>query len=381
MLHGVRTLAFPFFLGEFGRSFLKNDILSIDIGFTNIKVVHSRKKNGNALKVMNFGITATPPNCIKNGVISNLEGIAANLKKVVLSNGINEKNVKIVISAGSNIVSKVLYVKKDENRHVEELVKEEIPKHFPPNMHSYKLFYRVTGNAVISGEEHYKVLITIVPNTIINNYVKLVNYLDFRPLAIEIPFSSVARFFSRGVNIGNKELTASNLIDSDEMPIAIVDLGSETTNISVLKNGALEFNRIILMGGRNLDEEIARRLEVTRETAERLKKMYKADRPAEVYHERGTVVEQCVKEYLGEVLKNVKRSLDFYVSRCGGDTVGKIIFIGGGSGLGGLRKYAEEVIGVPAYTIDMMGFKNLELECNLDRDKLRYFVNAIGIAM
>ena len=87
---------FPFFFNGFRKKFLKSDVLSIEIGFTNIKVVHSRKTMGEALKIVNFGISATPQGCIKNGIISNFEGIADNLREMIECNNINEQNVKIV---------------------------------------------------------------------------------------------------------------------------------------------------------------------------------------------------------------------------------------------------------------------------------------------
>ncbi len=374
-------MAFPFFLGELGRSFLKNDTLSIDIGFTNIKVVHARKKSGSGIKIMNFGITSTPANCIRNGVISNLEGIAANLKKVVANSGINEKNVKIVISAGSNIMSKVLHVKKDERKNIEELLKESIQTQIPKNIHSYKLFYRVTGEVEILGENYHKILVTIVPDTVIDAYVKLVRYLDFKPLAVEIPFSSVARFFSNGVTVVNEKCEYNNLVDIDGGSVAVIDLGSETSNISVLRNGALEFNRIILIGGKNLDDRISRKLEISKETAERFKKSYRVNSSSVVNDDTSIAVQECIEEHLTEILKSVKLSLDFYASRCHGDMPCKIVFIGGGSGLSGLKQLTENIIGIPAYTLDMMHFGNIEFSNSLDKDKLRYLINAIGTAM
>lgn len=376
-------MAFPFSFGELGKAFLKNDILSIDIGYTNIKVVHARKKSGNVLKIMNFGIGSTPSGCIKNGVIFNLEGIAENLKKVVAENGMNEKNVKIVISAGSNIISKIIYIPVNQREKIETILKEEIPRQVPVDIQSQKLFYRITGETVIDGIRYYKALITVVPITIIDNYMRLLRLLNFKPMAIEIPFSSVARFFSKGVKIADKNFWPANKVfyDIEQGANAVVDLGSETTNLSVLHNGALEFNRIILSGGKNLDEMIAKSLDIDFLTAERYKRAYGLDNSSGYSDEIKEHISRCIQEHLGEILRNVKRSLEFYVSRCGGHEVQRIFFIGGGSGLKGLKEFSESITEIPAYTVDMMNFNNLEFESNLDSDKIRYLINAVGIAM
>ncbi|MCX7842763.1 MAG: pilus assembly protein PilM [Clostridia bacterium] len=373
----------PYFLKSLAGSFMKNDILSVDIGFTNTKVVHARKKSPGLLRVMNYGIEQTPQGCIKNGIICDLDGIAENLKKAVEGSGINEKNVKIVISAGSNIVSKVLFVPTGDGRHIEEKIRSAITGQIPVDIFAQKLFYRVIDDPDCARDGLSKVLVTIVPNSVIDNYMKLMRLLNFNPVAIEIPFSSVARFFNKGAMIAGhsgKYYTGS-MLKIDRGATAVIDLGSETTNLSVLNNGALEFNRIVLAGGRNLDDIISRKLDVRRELARMYKEMHGIPEQWHTGDEIERVVGESVRDYLGEILRNVKRSLSFYVERCGGQTVERVFFIGGGSGLKGLCSFAQEVLGVKVYTVDMIEFKNLEFESNLNTDKIRFLINALGIAM
>jgi type IV pilus assembly protein PilM len=370
---------FPFFFNGFSKKFLKNDILSIEIGFTNIKVVHSRKTVGDSLKIINFGINATPQGCIKNGIISNFEGIAENLREMIEYNNINEKNVKIVISAGSNIVSKVIYINKHDKGKVEELIREETTRQLPVNIIDQKMFYRVTGESA----NQYKVLVTVVPNAMIDNYIKLLSLLNFKPLSLEIPFSSVARFFSRGFKILEKSNSGSGrtIYNYGNGTIGVADLGSETTNLSIINNGALEFNRIILSGGRSLDEVIGKKLGVDRKTAEVYKKMHGIVNDRHRGDDIERIVDECIREYVGEILRNIKRSIDFYINRCGGQNLETVFFIGGGSGLKGLRRFAQNILQLPVYTIDMLDFSNIKFEKSLDKEKIRFLVNAVGIAL
>lgn len=368
-------MGFPFFFfSGFSKKFQKNDILSIDIGFTNIKVVHSRKMTGNVLKIINFGISATPQGCIKNGIISNFEGIAENLKSMIEENGIGEKNVKIVISAGSNIVSKVFYVDKTNESQLEESIREETTRQLPVNITDQKMFYRITGE----DRDKYKILVTVVPNSQIDNYIKLLNSLNFKPVSLEVPFSSVARFFSKEFRIINR---GGEFYDYGDESIGVADLGSETTNLSIINNGALEFNRIILSGGRSLDEVIGKRLGVDRKTAEVYKKMHGIVNERRRGDDIERIVDECIREYVGEIFRNIKRSMDFYVNRCGGQNVQTIFFIGGGSGLRGLKPFAQSILLKPVYTIDMLDFFNIKFDSKLDNDKIRFLVNSVGIAL
>ncbi|MCX8130141.1 MAG: pilus assembly protein PilM [Clostridia bacterium] len=373
----------PSFISDLGRGFLNNDILSIDIGFTNIKVVHSRKKNGNQLKIINFGIGSTPNGCIKNGIISNLDGVADNLKKVINEHRINERNVKFVISAGSNIISKIIFIPKDDSKKVEDKIRNEIMKHSLVDINTQKLFYRVTGETEREGEKCLRALVTIVPNTTIENYVKLIKLLNFKPIAIEIPFSSVARFFSKGVNVIDRESRGVHnmFYHIDSGATAVIDLGSETTNLSILNAGALEFNRVILSGGRSLDEIIGKKLGVRHDIAERYKKMHGIVSERHMGDEIENIVDTCIREYIGEIMNNVKRSIEFYVNKCDGQAVERIFFIGGGSEMKGLRGFARDIMQKPVFSVENMNFNSIEFGNNLDKDKIRYLVNAVGLAM
>lgn len=374
---------FPFSLNNLSMGFLKNDILSIDIGFTNIKVVHVRKRAGDLIRIVNFGIGNTPKGCMKNGIINNLDGIAINLRKMIEDNHINEKNVKLVISAGSDIISKVIFVEKVNDRIIERKISEEISKQIPVDISSQKLFFRITGEIEKENILFYKVLVTVVPNSMIENYIRLLKLLKFKPVSIEIPFSSVARFFSKGVSLSTKDNINSNNtpIDVSKGATAIIDLGSETTNLSVLNKGALEFNRIILVGGRVLDENISNTLKISGEMAERYKKMHGITVQRNNADDIERIVNICIRDYLGEVLNHVKKSIEFYVNRYGGQPLERIFFIGGGSALKGLKGFAQEILGKPVYTVESMAFGNVEFEGNLDKDKIRFLINALGLAM
>ena len=375
-------MTMPVPLNFIEKAFFKDDILSIDIGYSNIKLVHTRKKQGGLLKIVRYAIERTPQGCIRNGVIYNLQGIANDLKMIMQERHINQKNVKIVISAGSSIISRIIFIPKTKNGKLESNIKEEMARQFSADIKPHKLFFRVTGEVLSNCVEYFRVLVTVVPDMIIDNYIRLLNLLDFKPLILEIPFCSTARFFSRGVKlIDIKDKKASEYIDFDRKPTAVIDLGSETTNVSVINNGALEFNKIVLAGGQYIDGLIAGKLEEKRDKAESLKKKHGIKDSDGSCSNIERVVSGCAKDYLGELFVSTKKSLEYYADKCRGVPVNRIFLFGGGAGLNGLRKYAEEIMGLPVYTVDMMRFDNLQFDEGFESEKIRYLVNSLGIAL
>jgi len=55
---------------------------------------------------------------------------------------------------------------------------------------------------------------------------------------------------------------------------AVIDFGSETTIVNILRNRVLEFNKVILRGSSNIDEAIAASTGKKLEEAERIKKIH-----------------------------------------------------------------------------------------------------------
>jgi len=90
---------------------LRNNYLSIDIGFRNIKVVEVAVNRNNEVYINNFGIAPTPLNCIKNGVIKNVDAVSSEISRIIRENKMKVKKSKIVMS-GTSIISRVFMIEK-----------------------------------------------------------------------------------------------------------------------------------------------------------------------------------------------------------------------------------------------------------------------------
>jgi len=91
--------------------FLKTNLLSIDIGFRNIKIVEVELGRNNEIFIKNFGIASTPKGSIKNGAIKDVKSVTNEIRKVMENINTKAKNAKIVMS-GTNIISRVFVVEK-----------------------------------------------------------------------------------------------------------------------------------------------------------------------------------------------------------------------------------------------------------------------------
>jgi type IV pilus assembly protein PilM len=81
------------------------------------------------------------------------------------------------------------------------------------------------------------------------------------------------------------------------------------------------------------------------------------------------------------LVKQIVKCFEFYVDRCYGSPISKIYIIGGGSQLLGIGNYLYSVFKVPVYPVGLLNLKGFELKPHLDKEKLYYLINSVGIAL
>jgi len=89
----------------------KTSMVCIDVGYRNIKVVEVAVKKNNNIFIENYGIVPTPPDCIKNGAIYDVDRVLSVIKSVIREQNMKAKNAKIIMS-GTNIITRIYLIDK-----------------------------------------------------------------------------------------------------------------------------------------------------------------------------------------------------------------------------------------------------------------------------
>jgi len=361
----------------------KTSMVCIDVGYRNIKVVEVTAKNkNNSIYIENYGIVPTPPDCIKNGAIYDVERVLRTIKTLIKEQNMKAKNAKIIMS-GTNIITRIYLIDKVEGESDDFTVKNSMPQFLPVDVDNYRIDYKVLQTIREKNVEKYKVFVTAVPRNILQSYVDVLQGMDLKPLAVDIPANSTAKFFNREIYTKDMDEYYSkkryNKIPTDTF--AVLDFGSETTIVNFLKDRVLEFNKVILSGSSNIDDHIARELDISLQEAERLKKLYGMLPPNNLSKRDHVVAYGKINAYIERLAKQIVKCFEFYLDRCYGTPISKIFIIGGGSQLNGLSQYLFSVFNVPVYPVGLLSLKGVELKKTLDKEKLNYLINSVGISL
>ena len=362
-----------------------SDFLTIDIGFRYIKIAQVRKGKNDLLSVINFGIGDTPKNCIKNGAIKDKEKVTLEIKRMINEHKLAAKEAKIVIS-GTNIITRIIMIEKVTDGNIEKKILDEIRLYMPIDIDEHSVDFKILDNVREDGKEKMKVFVTAVPKKIISSYIDILNNLGLKPIAVDIPANSVSKFFQREIGILETEnwYRKQEVSKHNTNTFAVIDMGSETTIVNILKNKISEFNRVALIGSSDIDLAIYNELDLQKhqyETAERYKKMYGLVSRKNLNNELEWQCSNAAKTVINDIFKNIIACFDFYTTRCAGEKVSRIYLIGGGSQLLGLREYMESVLSIPTYPINLLSLSDIVFSQDLNKEKVNYLINALGIAL
>ena len=139
------------------------------------------------------------------------------------------------------------------------------------------------------------------------------------------------------------------LSDSDrELGCMLVDMGAETTTVTIYKNKALVYLNTLPLGGRNLTRDVMTGLSVLEETAENVKK--NINNPLDPSHVSNVIIEgvnareaaNYISARTGEIIANINQQ----IANAGVSTndIQTIVLIGGGAHLGGIQQKITDAI-------------------------------------
>lgn len=254
-------------------------IIGLDIGSSKICASVGKVNSQGSLQIM--GITSVSCKGLKKGVVVDIDKTSESVEKCIfqlekivqfkineafisIQGGIcefvNNKGV-IAVSGEDREINR-----KDVNRAIEaaKLISIDNGK---------EIIGAITEEFIIDGYDNIKdpigmsgvklevdAKIILAQSTVVNNLIKSINKAGIRVLGIEL-----------------QPIALSSLLLKDEEKqkgVAIVDIGLETINISIFKNGKLSKNIFIPLGGYNITKDISLCLNISFEEAESLKLRY-----------------------------------------------------------------------------------------------------------
>jgi len=286
----------------------------------------------------------------------NALGSEETLKKINQASGVRAVNISV---SGQQALIRYVDFPKMNREELKQALKFEAQKHIPfpltdVNVDGYILKDDLPENKM-------RVLLAAVKKEFLNQRLKLLKDSGFDIAIADIDSLALVNAFN--FNYSGEGAAAGKTI-------ALLNIGSVTSNLNILEAGMPSLSRDINIGGNNFTQKISDIMAVSFKEAEGLKTgqdRSKADKMLSI-----------VEPVLAKLAQEVRTSFDYYESR-NITSVEKIYLSGGGSLYPGLKEMLANLLAMSVDNWDPL--RKIEIAGDLDPDKVRPLAGQLAVAI
>ncbi|MFH1890596.1 MAG: pilus assembly protein PilM [Candidatus Kuenenbacteria bacterium] len=173
-------------------------------------------------------------------------------------------------------------------------------------------------------EKNLQILLTAAPKTLVERYLRIFKNAQLEIISLETEAFALER----------------SLVGGDSASVMIIDIGSISSDITVINNGIPILNRSIDVGGATITNALMSSLNVDIARAEQFKRdigfssLGEEDLP------------EIIKDAINPIINEVKYCIDIYLSQIDKGDIEKIILTGGSAWLPELPKYLSKLLDI-----------------------------------
>lgn len=325
-------------------------VLVLDIGAYSIKVVEG-KENKKGIVVNKFFTIRTPAGVLKDGSILDKDLLNYVISEELKKRKIKTKDVYLTINS-SKILTREITIPKVDEDDIESLLRFQIEEYIPVSMDDYVIQHKALETFYEDNTEKMNLLIIAVPKEMVEDYLDLIRNLNLNPIVMDYQPNSIAKLIQYNNFINNTYPT-------EELTFANIDIGYDSTKISIVKNGNILVSRIIEVGGSYIDQSILNFNETSFEEIEdeklKIEDINRADEDSGSHR-----VIDIIRTSMVLLSEKIDMVFRYYLSRRPDNTINLILITGGVSNIKGLDNMFSNIFNIPAIsikTLDNVDFK------------------------
>lgn len=296
----------------------------LDIGATTLRVVWLEEKPGYFLKAA--GALPTPSKGMMSESPLDEEEMAQSIQRVVANAKIESRFVNVALSE-NHVYTKVLEMPVLSDRELKSAIFWEAEQYIPVPLESITLTWNVLEReAKSTSGDKMQVLMVGAPTMLVNKYQRILTMANFTISSMETEIISAIRSLILGENFP---------------PSLVVNIGSLSTSLAIVRNNIMVFTYSISVGGVAVNRAIATDFGMTQQQAEEYKKTYGVSNQF-----LGGKIGQATTPILNTIVEEVKKSLAFYSQKYRDLPIRQIILSGGSANLPGIDSYFANNVGI-----------------------------------
>ncbi|HZJ41113.1 MAG TPA: type IV pilus assembly protein PilM [Candidatus Saccharimonadales bacterium] len=287
-----------------------NLFLGIDIGDSSLKMVELKKK-GQKILLSNYAFSENVSE-INFNKVEDVNYLSQAITKVMKEAGMKANRATVSLPTFAVFSSIINIANVDRNtlaNGVNEEAKKVIPLPLEEMILDWKVIPDKNGKTPVSG--NIQVFLTGSPKKLVRKYIDVFKKAGVILASLETETFSLVR----------------SLIGDDKAPMMIVEIGANSTDLSIVKDSIPVLNRSLTVCASTVTKALAAKLGMTYAQAEQFKLDLSFSLNADASQED---LPQLITKTLEPIITEIQYLIDFYRSQ-NDESLEKIILSGGGS--------------------------------------------------
>jgi len=340
-------------------------LFGLDISSSSVKMLELVDGGKGGYRVERYAIEPLPRDCVVDGNINNLEAVTESVKRAVNRMGTRTKHVAMAVPSGAVISKKIVVPAALREEELEVQVESEANQYIPFALEEVNLDFQILGPSPTNPDEQ-EVLIAATRKEKVEDRVAVADSAGLKALVMDVESFAQQSALSLVVQAlpgGGKDQN-----------VAVVDVGANVMNVSVLRNDQSVYTREQAFGGNQLTQDIVTRYGMTPEEAENAK------RSGGLPDDFATEV---LKPYMENLSMEVQRALQFFFTSTQYHAVDHILLAGGSAVIPGLDEVVHTRTQVPTSVANPFALMQASPKIQLKRlmSDAPSLIVACGLAM
>jgi type IV pilus assembly protein PilM len=307
-------------------------VVGLDLGTYAVRAVELMVGGGNQPTLVRFAQVTLPPGAIRDGEVVDAGAVSAAVRRLWSEGKFKTKRVVLGV-ANQRVIVRQAELPAMSEQDLRAALQYEAQELIPIPVEDAILDSQILEEMVSpEGEPRMRILLAAAQRDMVRTHLAAVQGAGLSATAVDvIPFALVRSLFDR----------ATQSFTGDGSAEAVVCIGGGVTNVVVHEQGVPRFVRVLLVGGDDVTEAIARDLDVDLDAAEDLKRRADASSSDAAVARAG----QVVSDRLTPLVEEIRGSLDYYLAQSQSSPIGRVLVTGGGSRLPGLMERLQSQLG------------------------------------
>ncbi len=316
------------------------------------------RKHRQGLKLVNLYSLPVPEGVFQDGQIADPPALAELIQSALQQSKIKAQRVATAVPGRESLVRLIPVPAELDDRELREMVlNHEAGLYLPYPREEADVDYQKLGYFVDEdGIEKVQVLLVATRKEFTNTYIDTFRQANLQVDVLEINSFALLRTIREQLRQFAPQEAA-----------VLVDIEFDSTEISIIVDGVPQFSRTVPIGTYQLQSAISRAMNLPTSRDTQLLQgitipittMDAGGRNGAVGNNPGMA---AMLRILGELIDEMRRSIDFYLNQSENLEIAQILLAGPGGGLEQLDKFFNQRLNLPTHQVDPVAALSLEVD-------------------